>query len=221
MKVVALVAARDEADRIGATVAALSGLADEVVVVDDGSRDGTGEQASLAGARVVSLRKGRGKGHALEMGLASVPSTPEIWLLADGDLGETAGLLAPLLEAVGDGSADLAIAVLPKQGGGFGIVKRFAAVAIERLSGFKSREPLSGQRAVKAEVLSVCRPIARGFGVETAMTIDAARLGFKILEMQTEIRHRPTRRDIGGFAHRGLQGWDILKAVVVRATGVR
>ena len=221
MMAVALVAARDESGRVGATVAALSRFVDEVVVIDDGSTDGTGEEASRAGARVVRLSKSLGKGRALEAGISSVASSPEVWLLADGDLGETAGLLQPLLEAVDYGRADLVIAVLPKQGGGFGMVKRFAGGAIKRLSGFEAQEPLSGQRAVRADVLAACRPIAAGFGVETAMTIDAARLGFKILEMQTDIHHRPSKRDIGGFTHRGRQGWDILRAVVARAAGVR
>lgn len=221
MRSVALVAARDEADRIGATVSALSRLVDEVVVVDDGSKDATGDEASLAGARVVRLGKGLGKGGALERGIESVESQPEAWLLADGDLGDTAGLLAPLLSAIDDGIAEMTIAVLPRQGGGFGMVKRFSAMAIRRLSGFRAQEPLSGQRAMKAEVLSACRPIARGFGVDTALTIDAARLGFSILEVPTDVRHRPTGRDIGGFAHRGRQGWDILRAVMARATGVR
>jgi len=221
MKVVAIVPARNEADRVGATVSALSRFSDEVLVIDDGSRDATGAVALSAGARVIRIEKGSGKGQAIERGIRSVDSPPEVWLLADADLGETAGLLAPLLEAVGDGRADLAIAVLPRQGGGFGVVKRLAAMAIERLSGFRAQEPLSGQRAVKAEVLSGCRPIANGFGAETAMTIDAARLGYRIVEMPTDLRHRPTGRDLGGFAHRGRQGWDILRAVAARALGVR
>lgn len=221
MRVVALVPARNEADRVGATVAALSRFTDEVLVIDDGSRDGTGAVAASAGARVIRIDRGLGKGQAIESGIRSLESFPEVWLLADADLGESAGLLAPLLEVIGDGQADLAIAVLPPQGGGFGIVKRLAAMGIERLSGFRSREPLSGQRAMKAEVLSACRPIARGFGVETAMTIDAARMGYRIVELPTDVRHRPTGRDLAGFAHRGRQGWDILRAVAVRALGVR
>lgn len=221
MKVLALVPARNEAARVGATVVALSHFVEEVLVIDDGSRDATGEVAALAGARVVRIEKGRGKGQAIERGIRSVGSAPDVWLLADADLGETARLLVPLLDAVGDGRADLAIAVLPRQGGGFGVVKRLAAMAIERLSGFQTQEPLSGQRVMKAEVLSGCRPMAGGFGVETAMTIDAARLGYRIVEMPTDIRHRPTGRDIGGFTHRGRQGWDILRAVAARASGLR
>jgi len=61
-----LVAARDEEDRIGATVTALAAAFPdaEIVVADDGSRDRTRAVASGAGARVVALPR-RGKGQAL------------------------------------------------------------------------------------------------------------------------------------------------------------
>ena len=69
-----LVAARDEEQRIGRTVAALREAfpGAEIVVADDGSRDGTASVASDAGARVVSLPR-RGKGQALDARRARVP----------------------------------------------------------------------------------------------------------------------------------------------------
>jgi hypothetical protein len=100
-------------------------------------------------------------------------------------------------------------------------VKRAAARAIRILGGLRVREPLSGQRALTGKALETVRPLALGFGLETAMTIDAARAGLRVVEVPAELRHRPTFRDLRGFAHRGRQGWDILRAVVPRAIGVR
>jgi hypothetical protein len=120
------------------------------------------------------------------------------------------------------GQADLAIGCLPRlDGGGLGFIKRFAAAAIRALSGFEAREPLSGQRAVTGDVLWSCRPLARGFGVETAMTIDAVRLGARVLEIDVDMRHRPTGRRPAGFLHRGRQGVDIVGAILPRAAGWR
>ncbi|MGH2635621.1 MAG: glycosyltransferase, partial [Actinomycetota bacterium] len=67
-RVVALIAARDERERIGATVVALRGITgvSEVIVVDDGSRDDTASRALAAGASVLRLDRARGKGRALE-----------------------------------------------------------------------------------------------------------------------------------------------------------
>ena len=222
-RVVALVAARDEADRIGDTVTALRGIArvSEVVVVDDGSRDDTASRALAAGATVLRLDRSRGKGRALEGALRRVPAA-EAWLLADGDLGGTASELGPVLESVLTEEADLAIAVFPPgPAGGFGLVKRASARAIRLLAGLEVREPLSGQRALSGTALEAVRPLARGFGVETAMTIDAARAHLRVREVPAELGHRPTFRDLDGFRHRGRQGWDILLAVVPRALGLR
>ncbi|HEU4355602.1 MAG TPA: glycosyltransferase [Actinomycetota bacterium] len=219
----ALVAARDEADRVGATVQALRSIAHvtEVVVVDDGSMDGTASEALAAGAGVLRLSRPVGKGGALEGALRRL-AEPDVWLLADADLGATAADLARVLEPVLEGRADLAIAAFPPgEGGGFGIVKRFAARSIGLVCGFVPGEPLSGQRAATAATIAACRPLARGFGVETAMTIDAVRAGLRVLEVAAALEHRATGRDARGFAHRGRQGLDILLAVLARTLGLR
>ncbi len=224
-RVVALVPARDEADRIAATVAALRGLAavDEVVVVDDGSRDGTASTALAVGASVLRIRRGLGKGQAMEGALRRC-GPADVWLFADADLGATASALAPVLEEVLQGRADLAIGVLPaaRSGeAGFGLVKRAAARAIRAASGFEALAPLSGQRAITAAALEACRPLAGGFGVEAAITIDAVRAGFRVVEVPVQAGHRPTGRSLSGFAHRARQGIDIARAVLARLGGLR
>ena len=216
-RVVALVAARNEAGRIGTGVSALLPLVDEVVVVDDGSTDATSSEASAAGATVLRSRGRGGKGGALEGALRRLEPA-DVWLLADGDLGATAAGLVRLVEVVSSGGADLAIAVLPPaRAGGFGLVKRTAAHLIRGQSGFRASEPLSGQRALTARAMQAVRPLAQGFGVETAMTIDAVRAGLRVLEVPIDgLEHRPTYRDLRGFLHRGRQGWDIARAVLPR-----
>ncbi len=222
-RVAALVAARDEADRIAETVAALRAIpaVDEVVVIDDGSRDPTAAEALAAGATVLRLQRPRGKGGALEGALARL-SGADVWLFADGDLGGTAAALARVLEPVAAGEADLAIAMFPPaRSGGFGFVKRFAGAAIRLLCGYRPAEPLSGQRALTAEALAAARPLARGFGVEAAMTVDVVRAGLRVVEVPAALEHRATSKDIPGFRHRGKQGFDIVLAALPRAIGLR
>jgi glycosyltransferase involved in cell wall biosynthesis len=217
--VVALVAARDEAELIGMTVDALQMIdgVSEVVVVDDGSRDATSARAIEAGAAVFRRERALGKGDAIDRALQR--AIADVWLLADGDLGSSASALNAVLESVLEGDADLAIAAFPpvREGGGFGLVKRTARWAIRRLCGFDATEPLSGQRAITATAIDAVRPLARGFGMETAMTIDAVRAGLRVIEVPAELSHRPSYRNVRGFVHRGRQGWDVVRAVVPRA----
>lgn len=220
---VALVPARNEADRISATVGGLRSLSDvaEVVVVDDGSNDGTASAALAAGASVLRVPRRSGKGRALEGAFRRLP-TADVWLFADGDLGASAVGLAPVLTEVLEGRAEMAVAVLPPaSGAGFGLVKRAGNRAIRLLSGYEAREPLSGQRALTADLLAACRPLARGFGVESALTVDAVRQGFRIVEVDADVSHRSSGRTVRGFAHRGRQGLDILLAMIPRALGLR
>jgi Glycosyl transferase family 2 len=224
VRVVALVPAHREADRIADTVSSLAEIdvLDEIVVVDDGSEDGTASAALAAGATVLRVPVRVGKGVALEGALRRLPAA-EVWLFADADLGRPASNLERLVQEVVAGRADLAIAGFPPlTDGGFGLVKRASGRAIRTLCGFDATEPLSGQRAITAACLAAVRPLAGGFGLETAMTIDAVRAGFRVVEIPIEgLSHRPTGRSWRGFLHRGRQGVDIARATSLRAVRLR
>ena len=220
----AIVAARNEADRIGATVAALRealpGAA--IYVADDASTDGTAEVAMTAGAQVVSRRRPHGKGAnvtaAAQAALGAEPG-PSTVLLCDGDLGASAARLATLVEAVGAGDCDLAVAAFSHRvGGGFGVALGFARWAIRRLCGFEAGAPISGQRAMRAEVLRATLPFARGYGMEIGMTVDAVRAGYRLREYELDLEHRATGRSPGGFAHRARQLADFTRVYLARRT---
>ena len=200
-----LVAARDEADRIGETIAALRRdfPAAEIVVVDGASLDGTPDLAEKAGAVVIRLGRA-GKGEALSAGERA--ASPGPLLLCDADL---RGSLAPLAKD----DADLAVAAFSRRsGGGFGIAKRIARELIALRTGFSPREPLSGQRRLSARARAACFPLAPGFGCEVRMTIDALRAGLSVEEIEVDLGHRATGRDLAGFLHRGRQLLDIVLA---------
>ncbi len=218
-----IVAARNEADRIGATVGALRGAFPNAAiwVADDASGDGTAERAMAAGARVVSRGRPHGKGAnvtaAAQAALSEEPG-PELVLLCDGDLGDTAARLAPLVTAVQTGECDLAVAAFGRRvGGGFGLALGFARWAIRRLSGFEAEAPISGQRAMQADVARSTLPFSRGYGMELGMTVDAVRAGYRVGEYELDLSHRATGRSIGGFLHRGRQLADFLRAYRARA----
>lgn len=217
-----VVAAHDEADRIGETVAALRGAfpGSPIWVADDASTDGTAEVAMAAGARVVSRGRPHGKGGnvtaAAEAALSDGAS-PQTVLLCDGDLGGSATALALLVERVEAGECDLAIAAFARRvGGGFGLALGFARLVIRRLCGYEAGAPISGQRAMRAEVLRVALPFARGYGMEIGMTVDAVRAGFRVGEYPLDLSHRATGRTLAGFVHRGRQLADFARAYRAR-----
>lgn len=221
VRVVAVVPAHDEGDRIVDTVEALRSIASRIVVVDDGSVDDTGRLALRAGASVICSDRRRGKGAAAEAGVRwALDRGADLVLLADADLGRTARRLFPLVDNVSAGEADLAIGVLPAQaGGGFGLVKRWARRAIARRCGFSATAPLSGQRALTASGARAVLPFAPGFGLEARMTIDGVRAGLRVREVPVDVAHRPTGRTPQGFAHRARQALDIARGLGERRRG--
>lgn len=198
-------AARNEEDRIEGAVATLreafAGAA--VIVADDGSRDRTADRAERAGAKLVRLGR-RGKGEALSAAEREAP--PGALIVCDADV---VGDLRPLAET----RADLAVARFRiRQRGGFGVVKRVARALVRALCGFEPSEPLSGQRFLSREARAAVFPLAPGFGCEVRMTVDAARAALQVDEVELELGHRRTGRDLAGFAHRGRQLVDVLLA---------
>jgi len=219
-----IVAARNEADRVGETVAALREAfpGAPIWVADDASTDGTAEVAMAAGARVVSRGRPHGKGGnvtaAAEAALSDGAAAPELVLLCDADIGGSAAALGPLVAAVEAGECDLAVAAFGRRvGGGFGLALGFARWAIRRLCGFEPEAPISGQRAMRADVLRATLPFARGYGMEIGMTADAVRAGYRVREYELDLTHRATGRTLAGFLHRARQLLDFTRAYRARS----
>ena len=229
-----IVTAHNEAERIGATLAALAQAfpGARVWVADDGSTDATAEIAREGGALVVGSGRVIGKGGAAtlavrealgsgsagqEGGAVAGPDGGAVCVLCDGDLGESARALVALAEAVRSGEADMAVAVFARRvGGGLGLAVSFARWAIRRRCGLSTRAPISGQRALSVGVLGDVLPFAHGFGMEVGMTIDAVRAGHRVCEIELELTHRATGRTPGGFAHRARQLVDFVRVYVAR-----
>lgn len=216
-----IVAARNEADRIGATLDALARTfpGATVWVADDASEDGTAEEAMRHGGRVVSRARPHGKGANVTAAAEALLSEgePRVVLLCDGDLGESAARLGPLVAAVDGGEADLAIAAFARRvGGGFGIALTFSRWATRRLAGLELGAPISGQRALRGDALRGLLPFASGYGMETGMNVDAARAGLRVTEIELELEHRASGRTMRGFAHRGRQLIDFARVYLGR-----
>jgi len=227
--VAVVIPAKDEQQRIAATVAAARTIpgVDVIIVVDDGSHDDTARVARSAGATVVRHAQNRGKGAAMRTGAAVVSGLdtrdgrkkPRHLLFLDADLEETAKAGDALVAPIRDRSADMTIAVLPQQlraGGGFGFVVRASRDGIRKLTEFEPTQPLSGQRCLTRAAFDAARPLAPGFGVETGLTIDLIRKGLRVVEVPVPLRHRVTGRDVRAQWHRAVQYVHVARALAVR-----
>jgi glycosyltransferase involved in cell wall biosynthesis len=221
-----VIPAWNEADRIADTVAAALTLpgADLVTVVDDGSGDGTARIARQAGAVVVRHARNRGKAAAMETGAEAVrladqrDGVSRALLFLDADLGATAAQAGPLADPVLAGTADMTIATFSTRVklGGHGLVVGLSAKGTRRAIGWVPAQPLNGQRCLTRAAFDAARPLARGFGVETALTIDLMRKGYRVLEVEVALEHRATGTDLSAQLHRGRQLADVAIALLPR-----
>jgi glycosyltransferase involved in cell wall biosynthesis len=232
-RVFVVVAAYNEADRIGETLAALARAfpGARVFVGDDGSSDDTALIAREHRAQVVRSERVIGKGaiatraaqaalreaEAEAVALGEDRAAPAVFVLCDGDLADSAAALVPLAHAVEVGEADLAVAAFSRRvGGGFGLALGFARWAIRRRCGLRTVAPISGQRALSAQALREVLPFAHGFGMEIGMTVDAVRAGRRVVELELDLSHRAGGRTLAGFAHRGAQLLDFARVYLAR-----
>jgi glycosyltransferase involved in cell wall biosynthesis len=226
---VVIVTAHNEASQIEATLDALATAfpGAPLWLADDGSTDATASIARRSAARVLRSERTIGKGgaatqaawNALHDARATTGERDplKIFVLCDGDLGSSALELRALVEAVRRGDTDMAVAAFATRvGGGVGLAVGFARWAIRRRCGLELRAPISGQRALRASVLEDVLPFARGFGMEIGMTIDAARAGHRIVELELPLSHRATGRTFHGFMHRGRQLVDFMRVYLAR-----
>jgi glycosyltransferase involved in cell wall biosynthesis len=155
----------------------------EVIVVDDGSSDATGERAREAGARVVRHKVNQGKGASLQTGFdAAVAAGADavVALDADGqhDPAYAPGLLAAL------GGADIVVGSRNADRTGMPWLRRatndVTSWWVSRLAGQRIEDSQSGFRAIQAGVLRVIRPESRRFDYESEFLVAAARAGFRV-----------------------------------------
>ncbi|WP_078552946.1 glycosyltransferase family 2 protein [Bacillus alkalicellulosilyticus] len=206
-KVSVIVPAYNEEKTIATTLMTLKNQpwVDEVIVVNDGSTDQTRTLSDFYGDQTIHFEENKGKGAALQAGWKQ--ASGDIIVCVDADLEESVAEAKKLIEPFQYSFIDSVIGRLPLQRTrGFGIVKERAKKIIYQQTGKWITAPLSGQRAFRKKWVSLLtKKSYYGFGVETAMTIDMLKAGATIIEVDTNITHRATGKDVAGFFHRGKQ----------------
>ena len=197
---VAVIPCFDEAGRVGATVAGALLQVASVIVVDDGSGDGTAAEAAGAGARVVRHDCNRGKGAAVRTGLVEALRGGYSWaVLLDGDGQHRPEDIPSLFACAGSTGADL---VVGDRSGGFGgmswlrrWVNRCMSWEISRVTGQALRDTQCGLRLIRLEAWRQVPLESEHFEIESEMVVGFVRGGYRVrfAPIQTVPQRRASR----------------------------
>ncbi len=205
MQVAALVPAYQAAAHLGEVLLRLRALPEPppVLVIDDGSRDGTADVARQLGARVLSFAGNRGKGFALLAGFEALAGADAVVTL-DAD-GQHPPECLPAFVAAAEAGADLVLgarAITPEMPALRRFANRFSSAWCSAIAGQRIDDSQCGYRLYRRDVLRRTPVRASRYEVETEMAVRAARLGFRVAEVTIptvygdETSHLSPTRDV-------------------------
>ena len=174
-----------EAGRIGATVTAVSAHCPHVVVVDDGSGDGTAEEAAAAGANVIRHETNRGKGEALNTGFAHARERGYDFVITmDGDGQHAPDDIPAFLEAYKETGAPVLVGTRMRNTDSMPLVRRltnrFMSWLLSRMMGQRVPDTQCGYRLYRTDALTSMPSVSQRFAAESEILLDLAADGVQI-----------------------------------------
>ena len=207
----ALVPAYRCSGTVGEVVRGLRAHVGEILVVDDGSRDGTAEQARAAGARVLERPANGGKGLALRDGLADLLArrfTHVAFVDADG---QHAPDDLPALLAAARAGADFVIGSRLKDAAAMPAKNYWANTigdkVLSRMTGLPVEDGQSGYRVIAAKLLRTLRLRAERYSIENEILIKAAPRVERFATVPVKTIYGPARSHYRPFRDTWVTSW--------------
>jgi glycosyltransferase involved in cell wall biosynthesis len=215
IKVLAGIAAYNEARYVGSIVLEARQYVDEVIVVDDGSTDNTARVAKLAGATVIRHAENSGKGAAIQSILAEAKKrNSDVLVLLDADAQHDPNEIPNLIKPVSEGF-DLVIGSREAQKNKTPRYRRIGQKVVLRSTRLASKTNISdsesGFRALSPKAINELELKANGFAIESEMITLAADKSFKI----TEVPISNIYTKDGSTLHPIVHGIDVLSRMIV------
>lgn len=164
-----------------------------IVVLDNGSSDGSAELAETAGAEVITVER-PGKGQVVRRLLADIDA--DCWLMVDGDATYAPEIAEKLVSAVLDEGVDMAVGkrvaisdASYRSGHAFG--NRIFTAVLGTLFHNRFTDIFSGYRAFSRRFAKSFPVMSEGFEIETELTVHALELSMPIAELSTPYSERP------------------------------
>jgi glycosyltransferase involved in cell wall biosynthesis len=168
--------------------------ASRIIVIDDGSKDGTRSVADRAADAVIGFASNRGKGAALRAGFAvALEQDADVVLTIDADGQHDPERAASLVAALA--SADVAIGARTRSGSmplGRRLTNRLSAAAVAHCIGYPVADAQSGYRAIRSQVVAAVQPRGDRYEFETEFLILAGRQGFQLSFVPVPTRYPNT-----------------------------
>jgi len=215
VRVLAGIAAYNEARYVGSIVLQARQYVDEVIVVDDGSTDNTARVAELAGATVIHHSENKGKGAAIQSILAEAKKrNPDVVVLLDADAQHNPNEIPALIKPIAEGF-DLVIGSREAQKDKTPRYRRIGQKVVLRSTRLASKANISdsesGFRALSPKAINELELKANGFAIESEMITLAADKNLKI----TEVPISNIYTKDGSTLHPIVHGIDVLSRMIV------
>jgi glycosyltransferase involved in cell wall biosynthesis len=210
-----VIPAMNEADAIGSVVTTLRAAAPwhEIIVVDDGSVDATGDRARGAGARVIRHPYNKGNGAAVKTGIRA--ATGEFVLIVDGDGQHRPEDARRLVSRLGEYDLVIASRAAATQAT---LARRAGNATLNRLASYLTARPIpdltSGFRAARRDCLrEFIHLLPNGFSTPTTTTLAFIKAGYNVTFEPVDVRPRVGTSKIR-FASDGARFFLILLKVI-------
>jgi glycosyltransferase involved in cell wall biosynthesis len=217
-----VIPALDEEQAVALVIGDIPEWVDDIVVVDNGSRDRTAEFARAAGARVVREDE-RGYGAACHAGIRALKGA-DIVVFLDGDYSDDPAEMVTLVDPISAGKADLVVgsrvtgkaepgALTPQQRFG----NWFACLLMRRLWGVAYTD-LGPFRAICRDALDRLGMIDRSYGWTVEMQIKSVKAGLRCMEVPVSYRPRVGRSKISGTIRGSVAAGVTILTWIARST---
>lgn len=215
MKTSLILPAYNEEEALPKTIDEYAGYVDEIVIVNDGSRDGTDAIAREYAARYPKIRyisheKNMGKPEALRTGVRN--ASGDIIIFSDADCTYPASYLRQFVSEIEDG-ADMVLGARMFNRTNIARFNRVGNAIFSSLISYfcytRVIDAQTGYRAMRKAIFPQLNVDARNLEYETKMTMRAAKLGYRIVEIPIDYRKRVGKSKLNPIR----DGFNMLKAI--------